>query len=56
MPKVTAYRLLWFLLVTGLPLMAQLDPEGAHVISYFPQMVDGGSDAQRSTTTLTLVY
>ncbi|HEY7389756.1 MAG TPA: M48 family metalloprotease [Bryobacteraceae bacterium] len=36
-------------------LMAQLDPEGAQVISYFPQLVDGGSITQRWNTTLTLV-
>ena len=38
-----------------LTLMAQFDPEGAQVISYFPQLADGGSDAQRWTTSLTLV-
>ena len=39
----------------ALPVMAQLDPEGAQVTSYFPQLADGGSPAQRWTTTLTLV-
>src|SRR5215469_9832534 len=40
----------------GSPLFAQLlDPEGAQVVSYFPQFTDGGSAAQRWTTTLTLV-
>jgi hypothetical protein len=43
------------LFAAALPLMAQFDPEGAQVISYFPQLADGGSDAQRWTTSLTLV-
>jgi hypothetical protein len=43
------------LLAAGFPLMAQFDPEGTQVISYFPQLADGGSAAQRWTTSLTLV-
>jgi Peptidase family M48 len=47
---------LFSLLVTAVvPLLAQLDPESAQVISYFPQFVDGGSDAQKWTTSLTLI-
>lgn len=34
---------------------AQLDPEGVQVVSYFPQIADGGSAAQNWTTSFTLV-
>ena len=55
LPIFLARPSLFLLLAAGLPLMAQFDPEGAQVISYFPQLADGGSDAQRWTTSLTLV-
>ena len=42
-------------LATGLPLAAQLDPEDAQVISYFPQLADGGDASQQWSTALTFV-
>lgn len=36
-------------------LFAQLDPQGAQVISYFPQLADGGPASQKWITSLTLV-
>jgi hypothetical protein len=36
-------------------LSAQLEPEGSQVISYFPQLADGGSSSQRWFTTMTFV-
>src|SRR5579885_3682721 len=51
-------RRLWvpcLLCAAGLPLMAQIEPQGSQVISYFPQFVDGGTASQRWTTSLTLV-
>src|SRR5438309_3922821 len=46
-------------LLTGLllttTLCAQFDPEGAQVISYFPQLADGGDRSQQWVTSLTFV-
>jgi Peptidase family M48 len=55
MPKLFSRSSLFLLFAAGLPLMAQFDPEGAQVISYFPQLADGGSAAQQWSTSLTLV-
>ena len=55
MLALRSYCLLGILLASGLPLSAQLDPEDAQVISYFPQLADGGGAAQQWTTALTFV-
>jgi hypothetical protein len=47
--------MLGVLLASGLPLTAQLDPENAQVMSYFPQLADGGAASQQWTTALTFV-
>jgi hypothetical protein len=44
--------LLSFLLAATL--LAQFDPEGSQVISYFPQLADGGPASQKWVTSLTL--
>jgi len=48
-------RLLLTAMVLSFRLWAQLEPEGSQVISYFPQLADGGSASQRWFTTLTFV-
>src|ERR1700675_1559749 len=37
----------------GATLLAQFDPEGAKVISYFPQLADGGPASQKWVTSFT---
>jgi hypothetical protein len=48
-------RLLLTAMVLNFSVWAQLEPEGTQVISYFPQLADGGSASQRWFTTLTFV-
>lgn len=48
------FGLLSVLVLTPI-LQAQFDPEGAQVLSYFPQFVDGGPAGQQWITSLTLV-
>ena len=55
MSLLKGLSLVGLLLATGLPSLAQFDPQGAEVISYFPQLADGGTADQRWTTRLTLI-
>ena len=48
------FRVLLGLLFAG-TLFGQFDPQGAQVISYIPQLVDGGGSAQQWVTSLTFV-
>src|SRR5207249_10620644 len=49
------YRLFAGLLLLTPILYGQFDPEGAQVISYFPQLADGGPPNQQRITSLTFV-
>ncbi len=56
MPKLRRLLLvcgLWIAVV--LPLSAQLDPQGAEVMSYFPELADGGPPSQKWATSLSFV-
>ncbi len=48
-------RFLLTTMVLGASAWAQLEPQGSQVISYFPQLADGGSAGQQWFTTLTFV-
>jgi hypothetical protein len=53
--KTIRYALLLSALALPSLIRAQLDPEGSQVISYFPLIADGGSAAQKWTTSFTLI-
>jgi|SRR5579864_2295688 len=54
-PFQHAGGLMLLLLAAPALLLAQFDTDGAQVISYFPQLADGGGANQQWVTTLTFV-
>lgn len=48
-------RFLFLSLLLAATLCAQFDPEGSQVISYFPQLADGGPSSQKWVTAFTFV-